>query len=278
MPKDEVALMQQVHDEHADVLWRFCLSLVGNDRGRAEDVVQETLLRAWRHRTVLEGSPAAVRSWLFTVARNIVIDEWRSRRARPETPVEEVPEQRRSMEDDESDQLLLSWVVAEALTHLSEDHRTVLLQCYYRGRPVAEVARLLGRAARHGEVAHALRAARAQARARGDGGDRMNTPHGLRLRPRRRGLRPRRPQPRRAAGVRATPGGLRRVLALGPLPGRHARPPGPGRRRRPREPADRPAAPGHAAALAPPRGRRAAGAGVRSPSPDWPRRRPRSPR
>ena len=144
MPKDEVALMQQVHDEHADVLWRFCLSLVGNDRGRAEDVVQETLLRAWRHRTVLEGSPAAVRSWLFTVARNIVIDEWRSRRARPETPVEEVPEQRRSLEDDESDQLLLSWVVAEALTHLSPDHRTVLLHCYYRGRPVAEVARLLG--------------------------------------------------------------------------------------------------------------------------------------
>jgi RNA polymerase sigma-70 factor (ECF subfamily) len=144
MPKDEVALMQQVHDEHADVLWRFCLSLVGNDRGRAEDVVQETLLRAWRHRTVLEGSPSAVRSWLFTVARNIVIDEWRSRRARPETPVEEVPEQRRSLEDDESDQLLLSWVVAEALTHLSADHRTVLLQCYYRGRPVAEVARLLG--------------------------------------------------------------------------------------------------------------------------------------
>ncbi len=57
------------------------------------------------------------------------LDDWRSRRARPETPVDEVPEQRRSLDDDESDQLLLSWVVAEALTHLSEDHRTVLLEC-----------------------------------------------------------------------------------------------------------------------------------------------------
>jgi RNA polymerase sigma-70 factor, ECF subfamily len=143
MARDEVALMQQVHDEHADVLWRFCLRLVGNDRAHAEDVAQETLLRAWRHRTVLEGPPAAVRSWLFTVARNIVIDDWRSRRTRPEVPVAEVPEQRRG-DDDQSDQLLLSWMVAEALTHLSEDHRTVLLECYYRGRSVAEAARLLG--------------------------------------------------------------------------------------------------------------------------------------
>ena len=144
MPKDEVAQMRRVHDEHADVLWRFCLRLVGNDRSHAEDVTQETLLRAWRHRTILESSPAAVRSWLFTVARNIVIDDWRSRRARPESLVEEVPEPRRSAEDDASDQLLLSWVVAEALTHLSEDHRIVLLECYYRGRSVSEVARRLG--------------------------------------------------------------------------------------------------------------------------------------
>lgn len=144
MSRDEAALMQQVHDEHAEVLWRFCLRLVGNDRARAEDVTQETLLRAWRHGTILESPPAAVRSWLFTVARHIVIDDWRIRQAHPETSVGEVPERRRSAEEDENDQLLLSWVVAEALTHLSEDHRTVLLECYYRGRPVAEVAHRLG--------------------------------------------------------------------------------------------------------------------------------------
>lgn len=142
MPDDEVALMQQLHDEHAVALWRFCLRLVGNDRARAEDVVQETMLRAWRHRAVLESSPPALRSWLYTVARNIVTDEWRRHRAHSETPVADVPEG--GTNDDESDQLLLSWVVAEAVTRLSPDHRAVLLECYYRGRPVAEAARRLG--------------------------------------------------------------------------------------------------------------------------------------
>jgi RNA polymerase sigma-70 factor (ECF subfamily) len=142
MPDNEVVLMQQLHDEHAAALWRFCLRLVSNDRGRAEDVVQETMLRAWRHRAVLDSPAPAVRAWLFTVARNIVIDEWRSRRARSEMPVADVPEDGDAA--DESDQLLLSWVVAEAVTRLSADHRAVLIECYYRGRPVSEASRRLG--------------------------------------------------------------------------------------------------------------------------------------
>ena len=141
MPDNEVALMQQLHDEHAGALWGYCLSLTGHDRARAEDVTQETLLRAWRNRSVLDRPGSAVRAWLFTVARNIVIDEWRTRRFRSELPYAEVPE---TVEGDSTDRLLLSWVVADALTKLSEEHRAVLLECYYRGMPVAEAARHLG--------------------------------------------------------------------------------------------------------------------------------------
>jgi RNA polymerase sigma-70 factor (ECF subfamily) len=139
----DAALMQQLHEDHAVALWRYCLHLVDNDRARAEDIVQETLLRAWRHRAaVLDSPPPALRSWLFTVARNLVIDEWRTRRARSELLVADVPE--RGIQDDISDQLLLSWMVAEAVTGLSAEHRAVLLECYFRGRPVAEAARRLG--------------------------------------------------------------------------------------------------------------------------------------
>jgi RNA polymerase sigma-70 factor, ECF subfamily len=142
MPESSVALMQQLHDEHAAALWGYSLRLTGQDRARAEDVVQETLLRAWRNHDRLDESRGSVRSWLFTVARNIVIDEWRTSRSQHEVAVAEVPEAREDV--DRTDQLLTSWLVAEAVTSLSADHRAVLLECYYRGHPVSEAAEHLG--------------------------------------------------------------------------------------------------------------------------------------
>lgn len=142
MSENPATVMRQLHDEHAAALWAFCLHLTGNDRPHAEDVAQETLLRAWRNASVLEESRGSVRSWLFTVARNIVIDEWRSKRARTELVTAEVPEP--ATADDRTDELLQSWVVAEALTRLSAEHRAVLLECYYRGRSVADAATRLG--------------------------------------------------------------------------------------------------------------------------------------
>ena len=240
MSDHEVALMQQLHDEHAAALWHHCLRLTGWDRPRAEDLVQDTLLRAWRHRAVLDNPPTAVRAWLFTVARNIVIDEWRSRGPAASSPVAEVPEARDP--DDRTDQLLQSWVVAEALTQLSAEHRAVLLECYYRG----PLGRRGGPAARrpggHREVAHALRAARAAAGAGGDGGGRMTLSSSptataptcsVRCRPaerldfeqhlrRLRGVRARGARARRPAGT-AGPRGARRCSSDAPR-GR----PGPG--------------------------------------------------
>ena len=136
-----VALMQHLHDEHAGALWGYCLRLTGHDRPRAEDLLQETLLRAWRSSRLLDESRGSVRSWLFTVARNIAIDEWRTRRTRTEVSVAEPPEPHATR--DVTDELLLSWVVADALTRLSEDHRAVLVCCYYRGMSVADAARQL---------------------------------------------------------------------------------------------------------------------------------------
>ena len=138
----QVELMQTLHAQHAAALWSYSLRLTGGDPVRAEDLVQETLLRAWRHPKVLDQSERSARAWLCTVARNLAIDEWRSRRSQVEVVTDSLPEDPNA--PDETDRRLQAWVVADALAQLSDDHRAVLVECYYRGHSVAEAARTLG--------------------------------------------------------------------------------------------------------------------------------------
>jgi len=136
-------LMRRLHEDHADALWWHALRLTGGDRTRAEDVVQETLLRAWRNPEVLRAESA--RPWLFTVARRIVIDEWRTARNRSEVTVAELPGTDRYGPDrDEAEQSLLVFSIAEALAGLSRSHREVVIECHYRGHSVATAAKRLG--------------------------------------------------------------------------------------------------------------------------------------
>ena len=133
-------LMRALYDEHASALLGYVLRLTSGDRQRAEDIVQETLLRAWLHPEAIASRPA--RPWLFAVARNLAVDAHRARRARPA----EVGEHALSLAavPDEADRVLESWAVADALATLRPDHRRVLLETYYRGRSVAETAAVLG--------------------------------------------------------------------------------------------------------------------------------------
>jgi RNA polymerase sigma-70 factor (ECF subfamily) len=114
------------------------MSLTG-DAAQSEDIVQETLLRAWRKPTVLDQRAASARAWLFTVARNLVIDDARSARRRHETPtaVETMPE---PIAADETERMLDAWLIGDALAALSEEHRKVIALAYYGGRSVAEIA------------------------------------------------------------------------------------------------------------------------------------------
>ncbi|GAA0347749.1 MULTISPECIES: sigma-70 family RNA polymerase sigma factor [Streptomyces] len=135
-------LMRALYDEHAGPLLTFVLRLVAGDRQRAEDVVQETLLRAWRNADRLRGAPGSVRPWLVTVARRIVIDNHRSRRARPRevdpAPLELIPAA------DEIDRALRLMTISDALGDLTEAHREALIETYFKGRTVSEAAEALG--------------------------------------------------------------------------------------------------------------------------------------
>ena len=133
-------LLRALHDQYAASLWSFVLRLTGGDRARSQDVVQETMLRAWRQPSVLDQEHGSARAWLFTVARRIVVDEWRSARSRRELTMAEPPER---VTADHVDAMLDEWIVAEALDRLTPEHRAVIVECYYRGRSTAEAAEVL---------------------------------------------------------------------------------------------------------------------------------------
>lgn len=133
-------LLRALHDAHAPSLIRFATRLT-DDHALAEDIVQETLLRAWRHPEVLQRGEDATRAWLFTVARNLVIDDRRSARFSRELATDELPE--RPHEDD-TDALLDAWLVSDALATLTPEHRSVVIRAYYLGHSVAEISRLEG--------------------------------------------------------------------------------------------------------------------------------------
>jgi RNA polymerase sigma-70 factor (ECF subfamily) len=136
--------MALLFDQHGGPLLAFALQLTSGDRQRAEDVVQETLLRAWRHPEALDSNRGSPRAWLRTVARNIAFDDYRARQARPREVGIELADRVPDAGDDTIDRALEAWIVAEALQSLTPAHRQVLVETFYRGGSVADASLALG--------------------------------------------------------------------------------------------------------------------------------------
>jgi RNA polymerase sigma-70 factor, ECF subfamily len=137
-------MVTELYRRYRGPLLLFVLRLTAGDRQQAEDVVQETMVRAWREARRLDLSDRSLMPWLATVARRIVIDEQRRRKARPSEiggaeVVESVP-----AAADETDHLLRKVLVIEALQALSAAHREVLNETILRDRTVNQAAEVLG--------------------------------------------------------------------------------------------------------------------------------------
>lgn len=139
---DADAEVRQLYARHAVALrgyvGRFC-----PDKASADDIVQETFIRAWRHLPQLSVGDRRVRAWLFRVARNLLIDANRAARSRPITVQAQAAEE--GGDDDTGlNQVLDRQLVAGALRRLSPAHRAVLVETFYGGDTLATVARQLG--------------------------------------------------------------------------------------------------------------------------------------
>jgi RNA polymerase sigma-70 factor, ECF subfamily len=134
--------IKELWDQHAAALWRYAWRLTG-DSTHAEDVVQETLLRAWQHPHVLDNGQSP-RAWLFTVARNMVIDDRRSARFRNEVMPSDGSGPPESAGPDEVSLTLNRALIGDAMAQLSAEHRAVVGRSYYLGWTTAQIAAELG--------------------------------------------------------------------------------------------------------------------------------------
>jgi RNA polymerase sigma-70 factor (ECF subfamily) len=128
---------------YAQPLLRFLMRHTFGDRYAAEDLLQETMLRAWRSLARLDLNSPRIRAWLFTVAHRVAIDAVRGRGSRPHevggADVSHLPEQ-----SDPLEAVLDGQEIDAALATLDPDHRSVLEALYLRDRSGAEAAGELG--------------------------------------------------------------------------------------------------------------------------------------
>jgi RNA polymerase sigma-70 factor (ECF subfamily) len=135
-------LVTEMYRQYRVPLMAYVLRLTAGDRQHAEDVVQETMVRAWRQAAKLDLTEPSLMPWLATVARRIVIDDRRRKSARPAETGDDMLEN--SPAADTMEDLLRKMVVAEALQSLSPAHREVLNETILRDRTVNQAAEVLG--------------------------------------------------------------------------------------------------------------------------------------
>jgi RNA polymerase sigma-70 factor, ECF subfamily len=141
MPGTDEEFMRELYERYRPQLQNYVVRLT-RDVQWAEDVVQGALVRAWRARHKLTQGEAATRSWLFSAAYRIFVDDYRSRSVRPVTLTgQDLAAQDRG---DEVERLAWAMTLADALSALSAPHRQAIVQVYYLHRTVDETASVLG--------------------------------------------------------------------------------------------------------------------------------------
>jgi RNA polymerase sigma-70 factor (ECF subfamily) len=126
--------VREAYAAHSDELYSLAERSLG-DAGLAEEAVRETFLRAWRSGERCDRETGSLRTWLFAILRDVLIDLGRARA---------VADGDAELSVESLEQSLLAWQVEEAMRRIGEQHRQVLVEIYYRDRPYAEVATELG--------------------------------------------------------------------------------------------------------------------------------------
>jgi RNA polymerase sigma-70 factor, ECF subfamily len=133
--------IRELYAEHGPVVFRYALGLTGGDFQQAEDLVQETMLRAWR--TTTGAAPIrSPRSWLISTVRHLAVDAHRARQSRP--PEAGHPALESLPAPDIAERTAASVDMTDALAALRREHREAIIETFYNGNSMTEAAVALG--------------------------------------------------------------------------------------------------------------------------------------
>ena len=127
--------------DHGDAVFNWAQGRF-DDRRDAEEVVAETMVRAWRRHHQYDPERGSERSWIFGIAKNTAVDHFRRSRRHLQVVDAEVAEE--LVEETGVDRIAESTLVKEALGDLSDAHKEVLVLAHFGGLTVTEMAERLG--------------------------------------------------------------------------------------------------------------------------------------
>jgi RNA polymerase sigma-70 factor, ECF subfamily len=133
--------MRALLQTHGGGVYGFALSRL-RDPGLAEEVVQEVMVRVWRHADELDPGRGSLRSWIYRIASHVVIDAHRRRSARVGLALHDAPEPADGEEPIEREMLV--WQLRAAMARLRPEHREVIRLIHFEGMKLREVAEVLG--------------------------------------------------------------------------------------------------------------------------------------
>jgi RNA polymerase sigma factor (sigma-70 family) len=136
----DAAALTRLYERHAGALFGYLYRLAG-DRMTAEEILQDTMLAAWRSAAAFEGRSKAT-TWLFGVARRQAHNRLRGRPGPESVPLADRPDPGAG-----PDELAIAAVggtaVAAAIDRLPDHHRDVVALVFVAGLPLADVAEVL---------------------------------------------------------------------------------------------------------------------------------------
>jgi RNA polymerase sigma-70 factor (ECF subfamily) len=138
------AALADIYDEYFDRVARYIYIRI-SDRAEAEDLAGEVFLKALRSLRSYRGTADRLPAWLFSIARNMVVDHYRRRSVRQSVPLDSVEIADGHDVDEAADTSLQIEALSRALPQLTEAQREVIGLRFFAGLSSAETGEVMGK-------------------------------------------------------------------------------------------------------------------------------------